>query len=139
MGATEFPCPVRDIADCAEGAVRRVRVGRPGCPLAIEEAAVAAVPRAQRSTVRDLQKHYAVSKGTVFKRKIGTVRAVDGITFDIVEGETLGLVGESGCGKSTTLMEILELAARRTVRLSVRRSPRTGGSAGPRFRIPVRG
>ncbi|MER6898375.1 oligopeptide/dipeptide ABC transporter ATP-binding protein [Amycolatopsis sp. NPDC000740] len=61
--------------------------------------------------MQDLQKHYAVSKGTVFKRKVGTVRAVDGITFDIVEGETLGLVGESGCGKSTTLMEILELAA----------------------------
>ena len=101
--------------------IRTEELGRPEADAAevygaevIEEAPVASVPREQRTTVldvRDLQKHYAVSKGTVFKRKVGTVRAVDGITFDIVEGETLGLVGESGCGKSTTLMEILELAA----------------------------
>ncbi|MFI5608258.1 dipeptide ABC transporter ATP-binding protein [Amycolatopsis sp. NPDC051903] len=80
----------------------------------IEEAAVAHLPREQRSTVldvQDLKKHYQVTKGAVFKRKAGTVKAVDGISFDIVEGETLGLVGESGCGKSTTLMEILELTA----------------------------
>ncbi|RJQ85202.1 ABC transporter ATP-binding protein [Amycolatopsis panacis] len=80
----------------------------------VKEAAVAAVPRAERATVldvRDLQKHYVVTKGAVLKRKVGAVKAVDGISFDIVEGETLGLVGESGCGKSTTLMEILELAA----------------------------
>ncbi|WP_033291569.1 ABC transporter ATP-binding protein [Amycolatopsis jejuensis] len=80
----------------------------------IAEAEVASVPRENRSTVldvQDLQKHYHVTKGVVLKRKVGTVKAVDGISFDIVEGETLGLVGESGCGKSTTLMEILELAA----------------------------
>ncbi|GAA3531324.1 ABC transporter ATP-binding protein [Amycolatopsis ultiminotia] len=80
----------------------------------IEEAPVASVPRAERTTVldvRELEKHYSVTKGAVLKRKVGDVRAVDGISFDIVEGETLGLVGESGCGKSTTLMEILELAA----------------------------
>ena len=59
----------------------------------------------------DLVRHYPLMKGAVFKRRVGTVHAVDGISFDIREGETLGLVGESGCGKTTTLMEILELAA----------------------------
>ncbi|MCE7003109.1 ABC transporter ATP-binding protein [Kibdelosporangium philippinense] len=69
-------------------------------------------PRAHRDVVLavdGLVKHFPLTKGTVFKRKIGTVRAVDGISFDIVEGETLALVGESGCGKTTTLMEILNL------------------------------
>lgn len=61
--------------------------------------------------VRDLVKHYPVTKGQILKRRVGSVQAVDGISFDIVEGETLGLVGESGCGKSTTLMEILELVS----------------------------
>ena len=79
-----------------------------------EEPELARVPRAERTTVlevNDLVKHFPVARGTVFRRKVGTVHAVDGISFDVVEGETLGLVGESGCGKSTTLMEILSLAA----------------------------
>jgi peptide/nickel transport system ATP-binding protein len=74
---------------------------------------LATVPRAQREVVlsaEGLIKHHALMKGSVFRRQIGTVRAVDGITFDIREGETLGLVGESGCGKTTTLLEVLELA-----------------------------
>ncbi|RNL83505.1 dipeptide ABC transporter ATP-binding protein [Halostreptopolyspora alba] len=61
--------------------------------------------------VAGLVKHHPLTKGTVFRRRVGTVRAVDGISFDITEGETLGLVGESGCGKSTTLLEILRLRA----------------------------
>lgn len=57
-----------------------------------------------------LVRHFPLTKGAVFKRTVGTVRAVDGVSFDIKSGQTLGLVGESGCGKSTTIMEILELA-----------------------------
>src|SRR5690606_29292237 len=59
----------------------------------------------------DLAKHFPVTAGTVLRRRVGTVHAVDGVGFDIREGETLGLVGESGCGKTTTLMEVLGLEA----------------------------
>ncbi|MFF5205491.1 ABC transporter ATP-binding protein [Streptosporangium sp. NPDC000396] len=51
-------------------------------------------------SVQDLQKHFPVTKG-LLKRQVGAVKAVDGITFDVFKGETLGVVGESGCGKST--------------------------------------
>src|SRR4051812_21393240 len=61
-------------------------------------------------SVRNLVKHFPVKKG-ILQQTVGTVYAVDGINFDIAEGETLGLVGESGCGKSTTLLEVLNLKA----------------------------
>ena len=62
-------------------------------------------------SVRDLVKTYKLTKGVVFRRQIGEVRAIDGISFDLQQGRTLGIVGESGSGKSTTLHEILELTA----------------------------
>jgi oligopeptide/dipeptide ABC transporter ATP-binding protein len=59
--------------------------------------------------VRDLVKHFPIKRGIVLQRQVGAVRAVDGISFDVNEGETLGLVGESGCGKSTTARLITRL------------------------------
>ncbi len=58
--------------------------------------------------VTDLVKHYAV-RGGVLRRRIGTVHAVDGVSFSVATGETLGLVGESGCGKSTVARTVLRL------------------------------
>jgi oligopeptide/dipeptide ABC transporter ATP-binding protein len=52
--------------------------------------------------VRDLVKHFPIKRGLIFQRQIGAVKAVDGISFDVIQGETLGIVGETGCGKSTT-------------------------------------
>ncbi|MCX7976463.1 MAG: dipeptide ABC transporter ATP-binding protein [Bellilinea sp.] len=59
--------------------------------------------------VRDLVKHFPIMRGTLIQRQVGAVKAVDGISFDVFRGETLGLVGESGCGKSTTGRAILQL------------------------------
>src|SRR2546423_9698800 len=64
-------------------------------------------------SVRNLVKHFPVKKG-ILQQTVGQVHAVDGISFDIAEGETLGLVGESGCGKSTagkTILKLLEPTA----------------------------
>ena len=58
--------------------------------------------------VRDLVKHFPIRQG-LLQRQVGAVRAVDGVSFDVMQGETLGLVGESGCGKSTTARLILRL------------------------------
>ncbi len=59
--------------------------------------------------VEDLAKHYPVTEGIIRARRIGTVRAVDGVSFAVRRGETLALVGESGCGKSTTARLALRL------------------------------
>jgi oligopeptide/dipeptide ABC transporter ATP-binding protein len=59
--------------------------------------------------VRDLVKHYPVTRGVVFKKTIGQVKAVDGVSLDLRQGETLGVVGESGCGKSTLARALMNL------------------------------
>src|SRR6266568_6678487 len=60
-------------------------------------------------SVKDLKMYFPVTSGLIFQHKVADVKAVDGVTFDIKRGETLGLVGESGCGKSTTGRTILQL------------------------------
>ncbi|GAA2131206.1 dipeptide ABC transporter ATP-binding protein [Kitasatospora kazusensis] len=59
--------------------------------------------------VRDLVKHFPLTKGVVFRKQVGAVKAVDGVSFDLVQGETLGIVGESGCGKSTLAKVLMNL------------------------------
>jgi oligopeptide transport system ATP-binding protein len=59
--------------------------------------------------IQDLKMYFPITQGIVFQRRIGDIKAVDGLSFGIKKGETLGLVGESGCGKSTTGRAILQL------------------------------
>src|SRR4051812_4750408 len=59
--------------------------------------------------VEDLKKHFPVTRGIIFQKQIGAVRAVDGVSFTVREGETLGVVGESGCGKSTMARCVMRL------------------------------
>ncbi|KOX24209.1 ABC transporter ATP-binding protein [Nocardiopsis sp. NRRL B-16309] len=104
----------------------------------IPEPAASAAPRADRPEmlrVTGLVKHHPLTKGTVFKRRVGTVYAVDGIDFDIREGETLALVGESGCGKSSTLMEIMGLHEPQRGRVEVMGRDTAGLSRSDRFRL----
>ena len=59
--------------------------------------------------VRNLVKYFPITQGIIFQKQVGAVHAVDDISFDVIKGETLGLVGESGCGKSTTGRAVLQL------------------------------
>ncbi|MCH9037226.1 MAG: dipeptide ABC transporter ATP-binding protein [Chloroflexi bacterium] len=59
--------------------------------------------------VRGLKKYFPVTRGILFQTKVGEIKAVDDVSFDIIRGETLGLVGESGCGKTTTGRCILQV------------------------------
>ncbi len=74
-------------------------------------------PRAELATtepevllrVEDLSVHFPVTEGVIFQKEVATVKAVDGVSFELRSGETLGLVGESGCGKSTTALAVLRM------------------------------
>src|SRR2546425_6495865 len=68
--------------------------------------------------VEDLKKHFPVNRGIIFQKQVAAVKAVDGVSFTVREGETLGVVGESGCGKSTMarcVIRRLETTAGRVV------------------------
>ncbi|MGN6673532.1 MAG: ABC transporter ATP-binding protein [Thermomicrobiales bacterium] len=70
---------------------------------------VATNPDGSLLDVQNLVMHFPLTKGIIIQRKVGAVQAVDGVSFSVKRGETLGLVGESGCGKSTTGRAILQL------------------------------
>jgi oligopeptide transport system ATP-binding protein len=59
--------------------------------------------------VRGLKKYFPITQGVIFQREVGAIKAVDGVNFDIYKGETLGLVGETGCGKTTVGRTMLQL------------------------------
>jgi peptide/nickel transport system ATP-binding protein len=82
-------------------------------------------------SVEDLHVHFPIRAG-VLRRQVGTVRAVDGVSFDLRRGETLSLVGESGCGKSTTGLALMGLVAATSGRMRLAGQELTSGRARPR-------
>jgi len=102
----------------SEHLVACVRAGETGslarrrATLASAESPVGAEANGARDIVleaRQLTKHFPLARGTILSRQFGTVKAVDGVDFTLRRGETLGLVGESGCGKTTTARLVLSL------------------------------
>ena len=86
--------------------------------------------------VEDLQKHFPITRGIIFQKQVASVKAVDGVTFGVNEGETLGVVGESGCGKSTMarcIMRLLDPTGGKIIfdgrDIRTPRAPRCGRSA----------
>jgi peptide/nickel transport system ATP-binding protein/oligopeptide transport system ATP-binding protein len=101
------PADPRKPAAPRSGSARPLSGG--GVQTAEAERAPSAAPGPEILRVENLVKHFPVTRGIIFKKKIGTVQAVDDISFAVRRGETLGLVGESGCGKSTTARVVLRL------------------------------
>jgi peptide/nickel transport system ATP-binding protein len=104
----------------------------------LEAVTAVSTPREQRSEVlevRDLVKEYPLTRGAIFRRRVGTVHAVDSISFNIASGETLGLVGESGCGKTTTIIEILNMVRPSSGRIVVLGQDAASMTDEERFRV----
>ena len=81
---------------------------------AVTEPTTGTAPAAQDSPLlrtEDLQVHFPITEGILIERRVGEVRAVDGVSLDVRRGETLGLVGESGCGKSTFARAVIRLVS----------------------------
>lgn len=105
----------------------------------VAEDVFAGVPREDRETtleVTNLHKEFPLVKGSVIKRRIGTVEAVKGLDFDIREGECMAIVGESGSGKTTTLLEIMELTPPEDTTISL--TGRDAGAMSKRDRLAAR-
>ncbi|GAB3409121.1 ABC transporter ATP-binding protein [Schumannella luteola] len=107
-GAADHSAACIRAEEIASGSLRRPDIFPR--PEEVEAAPVARVESAPVVELRDVKRTFPVMKGTVFRRRIGTVKAVDGVSFSIDRGTTLGLVGESGSGKTTTILELMELA-----------------------------
>jgi peptide/nickel transport system ATP-binding protein len=120
--------------EIARGEISRAEVFPRPEPLPLE--ARADTDDAPVVEVEDLVRHFPLMKGTVFPRRIGTVRAVDGVSFTLRPGRTLGLVGESGCGKTTTILEIMEMVAPQSGRIAI--SGRDVAGLGKRERQQLR-
>ena len=82
--------------------------------------------------VENLEKHFPVTRGIIFQKQIGAVQAVDGVSFAVREGETLGVVGESGCGKSTMARCVMRLLEPTGGKIDLRRARHHAPLAAPR-------
>src|SRR5205807_7041315 len=107
-GARSAPPPGGGGRPAGPGPRRPARGLRGGCLVSADAQPVTqnAAPLVE---VKNLVKHFPITQGIIFQKQIGAVKAVDDISFEVKRGETLGIVGETGCGKSTTARLLVRL------------------------------